>query len=162
MKTTFYTILTSLFFLFAGVSLSFAQPPVEEEVLADSGSVKTASIVIPTDSKIALKGVEIDDSYVYINYELPYSGMVELKLFDGEGEKIYANQYTNQFGENRIVLRRNAFTKGNTYAYQLNYKTDEVKETLMIPTAPEYGSEYDLEEEDYSDTYEEYPLDTDY
>ena len=96
-------------------------------------------------------GVDISDKYVVINYKIPYNGMVEISLFDKEGEKVWANQYPNNSGENRIALKLAAFKQGTTYAYTLNYKTDQVKETLIIPatTSNKFG---------YGTTYQEYPL----
>lgn len=85
------------------------------------------------DAKLALKGVEVQGSHVIISYEIPYSGMVEIRLYDSEGQKIWQSQYADTFGKNRIILKATKFHPGETYAYQLNYKRDEVKETLVIP-----------------------------
>lgn len=85
------------------------------------------------EAKLALKGAEVKGSYVIISYEIPYSGMVEIRLFNAGGQKIWQNQYADTFGKNRIVLKASKFNPGETYAYQLNYKRDEVKETIVIP-----------------------------
>jgi hypothetical protein len=94
-------------------------------------SLNTGTHVV--DAKLALKGAEVQGSYVVISYEIPYSGMVEIRLFNSGGEKIWQNQYADTFGKNRIVLKASKFNPGETYAYQLNYKRDEVKETIVIP-----------------------------
>lgn len=85
------------------------------------------------EAKLALKGAEVQGSYIVITYEIPYSGMVEIRLFNAGGQKIWQNQYADTFGKNRIVLKASKFNPGETYAYQLNYKRDEVKETIVIP-----------------------------
>lgn len=85
------------------------------------------------EAQISMKGTEISDSYIFINYEIPYSGMVEIRLFDGSGQQIWQNQYDHSYGQNRIVLRASKFNPGETYAYQLNYKRDMVRETLVVP-----------------------------
>jgi hypothetical protein len=85
------------------------------------------------EAKLALKGTEVKGSFVVISYEIPYSGMVEIRLFNAGGQKIWQNQYADTFGKNRIVLNASKFNPGETYAYQLNYKRDEVKETIVIP-----------------------------
>lgn len=85
------------------------------------------------EAKLALKGAEVQGSYLVISYEIPYSGMVEIRLFNSNGEKIWQNQYADTFGKNKIVLKASKFHPGETYAYQLNYKRDEVKETIVIP-----------------------------
>lgn len=90
---------------------------------------------LPTtvDARIALKGAEIQGSYVVISYKIPYSGMVEIRLFDTNGQKIWQNQYADTFGENRIVLKASKFNPGQTYAYQLNYKRDQVTQNFVVP-----------------------------
>jgi hypothetical protein len=85
------------------------------------------------DARLAMKGTEINENYIFINYEIPYSGMVEIRLFDGSGQQIWQNQYDHSYGENRIVLRASKFNPGETYAYVLNYKRDMVRETLIVP-----------------------------
>lgn len=85
------------------------------------------------DSKLTLKGVEFSGDYVIINYEIPYNGMVEIRLFNKAGDKIWQSQYVNKWGPNRIVMKAGKFVSGETYAYQLNYKTDEVSSQILIP-----------------------------
>lgn len=86
------------------------------------------------DAQLQLKGCEFRGAYVVINYEIPYNGMVEIRLFDQGGEKVWQGQYAHNHGENRIVLRREKFHSGETYAFVLNYKTDEIREQLHIPS----------------------------
>ena len=85
------------------------------------------------EAKLDLKGAEVQGSYLIISYEIPYSGMVEIRLFNEGGQKIWQNQYADTFGKNKIVLKASKFNPGETYAYQLNYKRDEVKEKIVIP-----------------------------
>ena len=85
------------------------------------------------DAKIDLKGAEVRGPYVVIEYEIPYSGMVEIRLFDDNGQKIWQNQYPDQYGENKIILKASKFNPGQTYTYALNYKRDQVKEKIVIP-----------------------------
>jgi hypothetical protein len=86
-----------------------------------------------TDAKIDLKGTEFRAGVIVINYEIPYSGVVEIRLFNEVGQKIWQNQYADVFGPNKIVLKASKFNPGETYAYQLNYKQDELKGVLVIP-----------------------------
>lgn len=87
------------------------------------------------DAKIDLKGTEFRGGVIVINYEIPYSGVVEIRLFNEVGQKIWQNQYADAFGPNKIVLKASKFNPGETYAYQLNYKQDELKGVLVIPPA---------------------------
>jgi hypothetical protein len=92
-------------------------------------------IHLPTyvDAKIDLKSSEIEGSFVVIRYEIPYSGMVEIRLFDANGQKIWQNQYEHTFGKNQIVLKASKFNPGQTYAYQLNYKRDQITRNFVVP-----------------------------
>lgn len=84
------------------------------------------------NSKISFKGYSIKESVVEINYELPYSGIVEIRLFNESGKKIWQSQYINSYGENRILLKKSAFVSGNSYSYTLNYKQDVIKGELVV------------------------------
>lgn len=88
---------------------------------------------IATDAQIELKGYEFKGSFVVINYEIPYNGVVEIRLFDQGGDKVWQGQYAHNHGENRIVLKRGKFNPGEKYAFVLNYKKDEVRESMLIP-----------------------------
>lgn len=90
------------------------------------------------DAKLDLKGHVIEGPYVLIKYYIPYNGMVEIRLFNNEGEKIWQGQYAHVHGENVIRLRAEKFHPGEVYNYTLNYKTDQVSESLVVPFA---GSE---------------------
>ena len=84
------------------------------------------------DSRMDFKGHEVDGPYFIINYKLPYSGIVEIRLFNEGGEKIWQNQYINSYGENRIVLKANKFAAGENYAYVINYKQDEIRREFNV------------------------------
>lgn len=87
------------------------------------------------DSKIDFKGHEVKGSCVVINYEIPYSGMVEIHLFNEKGDKVWQGQYPQTFGENRILLKAQKFNPGEKYMYVLNYKRDQVREFITLPRA---------------------------
>lgn len=118
MKLTF-KILTFLIF-FAGLG---------SQVSAQSFSEGSHFV----EADLDLKGAEVRGNYIVINYVIPYSGMVEIRLFNEDGEKIWQNQYADKWGENTIVLRRSKFHPGQTYAFVLNYKKDEIRELLVVP-----------------------------
>ncbi len=86
------------------------------------------------DAHIDFKGQEISNGFIIINYSLPFSGMVEFRLYDNEGTQIWQNQYPNEVGDNKIVLRASKLTAGKTYAYQMVYKKDVFMQNLEIPS----------------------------
>lgn len=104
-------------------------------LLATLGLKAQALTHTPTvvDARIALKGAEVQGSFIIISYEIPYSGMVEIRLFNSDGQKIWQNQYADTFGKNRIVLKTSKFNPGETYGYQLNYKRDQVTQNFIVP-----------------------------
>jgi hypothetical protein len=85
------------------------------------------------EAKIEMIGTDISGGSVVINYKLPYSGMVEIRLFNDQGIQIWQNQYDDDLGENKIILKAAKFEPGETYAFVLNYKRDEVRELLVVP-----------------------------
>src|SRR5689334_4774474 len=76
------------------------------------------------DSKIQWLGMDLDASHVTLKYEIPFNGVVEIRLFDPSGKKMWQNYYVNEFGKNNIILKRNKFNAGESYIVVLNYKTD--------------------------------------
>lgn len=110
----------TLLFFFAGLG-----------TMASAQSFGEGSHYVEAD--LELKGAEVRGNYVVITYEIPYSGMVEIRLFNEDGEKIWQNQYADKWGENTIVLRRSKFHPGQNYAFVLNYKKDEIRELLVVP-----------------------------
>lgn len=99
--------------------------------MAYGQSINSGSHVV--DSRLQLKSCEFRGNYVVISYEIPFSGMTEIRLFNEEGIKIWQGQYADKHGENTIVLKRSKFHPGESYAYVLNYKKDEVRDLLVVP-----------------------------
>ncbi len=114
------TKILTLFIFFAGLGF-----------LASAQSFGEGGHFVAAD--LELKDAEIRGNYIVISYEIPYSGMVEIRLFNEEGDKIWQNQYADKWGENTIVLRRSKFHPGQTYAFVLNYKKDEIRRELIVP-----------------------------
>lgn len=85
------------------------------------------------DSKIDFKGHTVDSRVVKISYALPYNGMVEFRIWNDHGDKVWQNQYVNDHGKNTIVLKASKFNPGEKYTYAINYKRDEIKNTLIVP-----------------------------
>lgn len=79
------------------------------------------------------KGHEISNGLIVINYSIPFGGVVEFRLFDHEGKQIWQNQYNNNLGDNRIVLRASKLTPGASYAYQMVYKRNMIMQNLDMP-----------------------------
>ncbi|MEM6270655.1 MAG: hypothetical protein AAF998_14535 [Bacteroidota bacterium] len=104
MKTVLRTIFV---LLLAGVSVNLA-------------AVKTA----PVKTGFEFLGQTLDSDYLTMDYNLPYGGMVELRIFTQRGKLVWRNQYINKRGDNRIRLKAEAFSVGSVYTIQLNYKTD--------------------------------------
>lgn len=66
------------------------------------------------EAKLDLKGAEVQGSYLIISYEIPYSGMVEIRLFNEGGQKNLAKsvrrhlrQKQNRAQSLQIQPRRN-------------------------------------------------------
>lgn len=85
------------------------------------------------EAHLDFKSAEVRDNHVVISYVIPYSGMVEIRLFDKDGEKVWQNQYADTMGENTVFLRRAKFNPNQTYTLVFNYKKDEIRELLVVP-----------------------------
>lgn len=82
------------------------------------------------DARINFIGQYLSETKITLHYDIPYSGMVELRIFDKTGKKIFQNQFINEFGENKIYLKLDKFVQGEEYSFQLNYKRDSIRKTL--------------------------------
>ncbi len=70
-----------------------------------------------------MKGAKVVGDYVIIEYALPYTGMGELRLFDGTTKRqVFRDQYIQAIGDNRIRLKTTAFKPGTAYTFQLTFK----------------------------------------
>lgn len=116
------SLLASILFTSKGHAFSQGAPPAPDR------SIKII------EAHIDFKGQVITDGNIIISYSLPFSGMVEFRLYDSEGKKIWQNQYPNNVGDNRIVLRASKLSPGSTYAYQMVYKKDMIMQNLEIPS----------------------------
>lgn len=77
-------------------------------------------------------GYDIGEQFVLLNYELPYGGVVELRIYKEESTLVWQNQYVNDRGENTIRLKSTAFESGVPYTLQLNYKQDIFKKDFTV------------------------------
>ncbi len=62
-----------------------------------------------------------------INFTLPYSGMVELKLIDPDGKVAFTDQYIGKIGPNTLRLKNSGFKKTGRYTYYLWFKGKEIQ-----------------------------------
>ena len=84
------------------------------------------------DARIDFKGYEVSNERVNFNYEIPFGGMVELRLYGADGELVWRNQYINKRGQNRITLKTKAFNAGETYTVEMKYKKDVFRKEFQI------------------------------
>jgi hypothetical protein len=89
-------------------------------------SLKTAPL-----KPMELTGVTNDGLLATINYNLPYSGMVELRVLSPEGKQIFTEQYIGKIGDNRIRLRT-APLKPGRHTFYLWYKGKETQGFLDV------------------------------
>lgn len=106
------------------LSLGLGDKACAQDKLAHSGA---------GESLISFMGHDYTLNHVVIKYDIPFDGMIEIRLFDKDGTKIWQGQYTNTFGENEIRLKRSKFVPGEPYSYRLNYKEDQFSGNLVIP-----------------------------
>lgn len=86
----------------------------------------------PQQEGFRFLGYDIGDQFVVLNYDLPFDGMVELRIFTDEATLVWKNQYVNERGENAIRLKSSAFESGRSYTLQLNYKQDVFRKEFTL------------------------------
>lgn len=77
-------------------------------------------------------GYDIGDQFVVLNYEIPFDGMVEIRIFQEKEQLVWHGQYVNGRGVNKIRLKSSAFQSGIPYTLQLNYKQDVFRKDFTI------------------------------
>ena len=74
---------------------------------------------------LSFMGISTNDQMVQIDYSIPFGGVVEIHLFDGQGERVWYNTYARDAGAYSIWMKRTAFRTGEAYSFQLKYKQSE-------------------------------------
>lgn len=88
---------------------------------------------IAADKPLVLGAPNLDDpDYILLPYDLPYSGVVEIRLLNPDGKQVHRDQFVHQVGPNVIRLKRSGFKKPGLYTYYLYYKTKDYKGSLTL------------------------------
>jgi hypothetical protein len=108
-----------------------ARPPVvkpKKPVVKPSGEPATKGDSLARKAKIeqplTLMASSNDGTHVVLPYELPYGGVVELKVYQGDttGQMVHQDNFIQEPGDNRIRLKTKAFKVGQAYTAILIYK----------------------------------------
>ncbi len=103
-----------------------AKPASKPAAIANPNATKSDSLArkAKIELPLVLKPVGADESFILLPYELPYSGMVELRLYEGDstGRLLFQENYIQNPGDNRIRLKAKAFKSGKAYLAILTYK----------------------------------------
>ena len=100
----------------------------KENATASDSLARKAKLELP----LVLKPSVVDESAVTLPYELPYSGMVELRLYEGDstGRLMFQENYIQNPGDNRIRLKAKAFKSGKSYWAVMTYKGKRYAQAL--------------------------------
>ncbi|MBX3101386.1 MAG: hypothetical protein KF690_02655 [Bacteroidetes bacterium] len=93
---------------------------------------KSQQTIRPVDLSMHVEKPVIQEDVVVLNYNLPYGGVVELKIYDKNRKLMWRNQYINVDGSNRIRFKKTSLRPGN-YTLWLLYKGREEEIPLVIP-----------------------------
>ena len=77
------------------------------------------------EAALSFAGYTGSEELLGLNYEIPFDGVVELFIYNDQGERVWHNNYSSMEGKNTIYLRRSAFRPGMNYRYVLKYKLSE-------------------------------------
>lgn len=101
-------------------------------VLFGSGVIQASGQQSSPVEGIVMKGYEISERLVTINFSIPHGGMVEIRIYDETEKLIWRDQKVKASGDNKVVFKTAAFKQGQKYVIQLDYKTDSVREEIMM------------------------------
>lgn len=96
-----------------------------KKATADTSKKEEALKTAPL-KPLEFTGVTNEDNSATINYNLPYGGMVELRVLNPTGKQIFTEQYIGKIGENRIRLRTTTLKPGR-HTFYLWYKGKETQ-----------------------------------
>lgn len=74
------------------------------------------------DTTPTLHGAQQEGSQMLISYLIPFDGVVEVKLYNKDGRRIWREQYDRPQGENIIKLKIDKLEPGEEYKYTVFYK----------------------------------------
>gem|GEM_PF-6582081 len=77
-------------------------------------------------NQIQFQGISQTQQQMKFNYQIPYSGVVEIQLFDNNKELVYFNRYVQRPGEHFIQVKKSGFQPDIRYSYLLKYKEHEL------------------------------------
>ncbi len=74
---------------------------------------------------IQITGHSFQGNYLIITYDIEYPGMTKVKLFNGNNELLWRNQYVDdKEGEHRLILKASVLNPGN-YVFEFDYKNQK-------------------------------------
>jgi hypothetical protein len=71
--------------------------------------------------RVDIKAITMMPDHVLVNYEIPYGGMVEVRIYNALGRMVWRNQYIQRNGPNEVKIRSNRLPAG-TYNMRFTYK----------------------------------------
>lgn len=75
---------------------------------------------------IQFQGFSQTNQLLKVGYQIPYSGVVEIQLFNSEKEIVYFNRYVRESGKHSIPIKKSGFVSSEKYTFVLKYKTSEI------------------------------------
>jgi len=75
------------------------------------------------DVEPSIHEVQVLGGTIFIDFTIPYDGIVELKLLNSDGKRVYHSHFIRNKGNNQIKLQPRLHTeKKETYTYYFQYK----------------------------------------
>lgn len=81
---------------------------------------------------IQIIGHSFQGNYLIITYDIEYPGMTKVKLFNGNNELLWRNQYVDdKEGEHRLILKASVLNAGN-YVFEFDYKNQKQSYSISM------------------------------
>ena len=93
---------------------------------AQSDSTSRNQVKRNANDPLIFKSIRNTPDLIYIDYTLPFEGIVEFELRDAEEKVLWRNQYVGRPGDNMIKFSTKPLQEGK-YFYSLYYKGVETR-----------------------------------
>ncbi len=86
------------------------------------------------DTEPYLNEVQVLGGTLYLGFDLPYDGVVEIKLTDENGRRVFHAHFVKKMGVNQIRLTpRTEIEERRTYNYYFQYKGHVIEGQFRYP-----------------------------
>jgi hypothetical protein len=85
----------------------------------------------PDEKPLNVQNILIQPGNVTLKYDIPYAGMVEVRVYRPDSQLVWRNQYIQNVGDNEIRFATSNVRAGE-YLFKLSYKGRDTFGSFMV------------------------------